>query len=496
MSSGAGILPRRATSAQKRDLTRGLASLRPAVVPLVSAAVLTPCFWLPRIHAGDFSSHLYNAWLARLVGEGKIEGLAVTMPWTNVLFDLLLRGLMAIGGPRFAERVAVGAAVLIFFWGSFALARTLSRRHPWFLAPCLAGLAYGWTFHMGFFNFYLALGLSFWALALFWSRGYRSVFPYGLLAAAGLAHALPVLWAAALALYAAIARRLKPRRRWLLIALALTGMVGVRLAAERAFETGWLFQQAAGATGADQFWVYDRKYFPVFVAVLALWGLWFLRLGETRGKLRTVLGAPFQLWLLTASGILIIPTFVLLPGHSIGFQFIHERMSLAAGVLVCCMLAATRPSRFEITGMALTIGAFFAMLNRDAARWDRVETEMAGVVRTLPPGQRVVSQLCPPGSRVDPYRNMVNRACLGWCFSYANYEPSSGQFSLRVIGPNAVVAHERSIVWRLENGLHVVEARELPLHQVEWAGTGSSLRVRALAAGERAGRDCARAPRF
>jgi hypothetical protein len=34
------------------------------------------------------------------------------------------------------------------------------KTSPWFLVPCLAMLTYGWVFYMGFFNFYLAAGLS------------------------------------------------------------------------------------------------------------------------------------------------------------------------------------------------------------------------------------------------------------------------------------------------------------------------------------------------
>ncbi|MGB9604260.1 MAG: hypothetical protein ACPL88_00090 [Bryobacteraceae bacterium] len=492
MSTGASAARGIAVELRLRPLAQPLARrLRiAALVSAVSALVLVPCFWLPRIHAGDLSSHLYNAWLAQLVREGKVEGLAVTWQWTNILFDLLLRALMSVGGPRLAERVAVAAAVLVFFWGAFALASAMSRRHPWFMVPCLAGLAYGWTFRMGFFNFYLSLGLCLWALALVWRRGLRNPWAYVLLALAAFAHAMPAVWAAGVAVYIAAAGRFRPRRRWIPLACVLAGLGAVRLFMELAFETQWRFQQVASATGADQFWVYGRKYVPIFVAVLTLWGLLFLRLAESRGKTRTILGLQFQVLLLTAAGILVIPAWVLLPGHSIAFQFIDERTSVTAGVLACSFLASTTPSRLERAGMAAAVTAFFALLCSDAARWDRLEREMTMAVRSLPPGQRVVSQLCLAGSRVDPLRHMLDRACLGWCFSYGNYEPSSGQFSLRTLGPNRVVADERSVVWGLETGQHVVAARELPLYQVEWGDRGGRLKVRSLQPGERAGASC------
>jgi len=40
------------------------------LVSLVSAAILIPCFWQRHIQAGDLASHVYNAWLAQLVGDG------------------------------------------------------------------------------------------------------------------------------------------------------------------------------------------------------------------------------------------------------------------------------------------------------------------------------------------------------------------------------------------------------------------------------------------
>ena len=56
-----------------------------------------PCFWLPRIQAGDLSSHVYNAWLAQLIAAGKAPGLSIHTQWTNVLFDLELSALWGLG---------------------------------------------------------------------------------------------------------------------------------------------------------------------------------------------------------------------------------------------------------------------------------------------------------------------------------------------------------------------------------------------------------------
>src|SRR6266403_2124969 len=134
----------------------------------ISVGLLVPCLWHRRIEAGDLGSHVYNAWLAQLIERGQAPGLYLARQWNNVLFDFLLLKLGNLFGLAAAQKILVPLCVLIFFWGVFALIAAVSRRPPWFLLPCLAMLAYGWTFNVGFFNYYLSLGLGFFATALVW----------------------------------------------------------------------------------------------------------------------------------------------------------------------------------------------------------------------------------------------------------------------------------------------------------------------------------------
>ena len=83
-------------------------------VIVFSSLLLTPCFWQPRIQAGDLSSHVYNAWLAQLIERGQAPGLTLARQSNNVLFDLMLSGLMRAFGAAAAQRVAVSVAVLVF----------------------------------------------------------------------------------------------------------------------------------------------------------------------------------------------------------------------------------------------------------------------------------------------------------------------------------------------------------------------------------------------
>jgi len=271
-------------------------------VALISAALLVPCFW-QRIQAGDLGSHIYNAWLARQVESGNAPGLTIAPMWTNVLFDLILSGLYNRFGAEAAQRIAVPLCVLIFFWGAFALACAATRSRPWFMLPSLAMLAYGWTFHMGFFNFYLALGLSLWAMALLLAGGPKArVAALVLLGIAYVGHALPPLWAVGIVCYKWAAERLSPRFRILLMAAALCGIVGLKFWIGGHFSTRTSFHQILESSAIDQVWVFGIKYCAVCVGLAVLWSFLLLRLTHILGSAGFILHPLFQICALMGVG--------------------------------------------------------------------------------------------------------------------------------------------------------------------------------------------------
>src|ERR1035438_10837604 len=60
----------------------------------VSALVVAPCLWHPRIEAGDLGSHVYNAWLVQLIQRGQAPGLYIANQHVNILFDLIMDNLV------------------------------------------------------------------------------------------------------------------------------------------------------------------------------------------------------------------------------------------------------------------------------------------------------------------------------------------------------------------------------------------------------------------
>jgi hypothetical protein len=450
---------------------------------LISLALLLPCFWQPRIQAGDLSSHIYNAWLAQLIENGQAGGLTIVHQSTNILFDLFLSGLFHVAGAEWAQRTSVSISVLVFVWGAFAFISQAAGRKAWHLMPAIAMLAYGWVYHMGFFNFYLSLGLCFWAMALAWSfLPWRAALAAALLLLAYSAHALPVVWAVGLIAYVWLARLVSPQSRLWLMAASVLLMVVVRVVVSRLLLSAWSWQQFSLATGADQVWVFDGKYYVILAGLLLIWGSLFLELLRGRDRSAVVSSFPFQLSVLSAAAVFIMPTTVALPGFNHDLVFIGERMSLAVGICVCAMLATAQARAAQRYGLILLAAVFFGFLFRDERILNGVEDRMDRVVAQLPRGQRVVSPIIDPGLRVNALAHMVDRACMGRCFSYANYEPSTAQFRIRAIEANPVVAERYSDAWEFQTGRHVVKETELPLFRIG-VGRAGQLDIQSLKAG-------------
>ena len=375
------------------------------VFPLVSLLLLAPCYWQPRLQAGDLSSHINNSWLSQLIESGRPEGLTIVNQTTNILFDLILGGLFRLVGAEAAQRIGVSLAVLIFTWGAFAFIGAVGGRRPWHLLPCLAMLAYGWVFHMGFFNFYLSLGLCFWGMALVWEMKPRRILlavPIFLLAY--VAHALPVLWTAGLLIYVGVARRMKPFHRALLTASFVIVLITIHSIAARVMYVRWSPVQITLSTGLDQVWVFDTKYYVVLMGLLVVWALMFLGLVRLWGPRQVVGSVPFQLCILSAAAVLILPDTVLIPGFINALGYIAERMSLGVAVCVCAMLGTVQPKRLERWALVAVAAVFFCFVYLDERALNSFEDRMEYVVSQLAPAHRAVTAAPASGHLNCPIR--------------------------------------------------------------------------------------------
>jgi hypothetical protein len=464
------------------DETRGVSSTgfwifvrrHMAAILLISVALLIPCFWLPRIEAGDLASHVYNAWLASLVQEGQAPGLWIAPQTNNILADVLLLRLGVLMGFSVAEKIVVASAVLVFFWGAFALTTSLSDIPAWSFAPVLAMLSYGWTFQMGFLNFYLSLGISFAALAILWKASGRAYLLAALLVPLiWIAHPLELVWFLGVAAYMLLAKRLSPRFRVFAFVAALLFLFAVRLYFVREYRTAGWQGPVYALNGSNQLVLGDR-YLVIAPAVLTIavgWAIWHsLRNYGNGTPISDSFPVPLQLFLIGLLTLPFLPDFIWISQYSEPVGFICSRFSLAVAILGCCALAGSRPGIMfgALTG-AIAI-FYFGVMYQDATRTYAMEKQAEALVAKLPQDARVVSTLFP--FRGSPFfvHHVVDRACVGRCFSIDNYEAYSQQFRIRAVPGNRIVSADVEQANHMMAGDYVVLPSDLPLWQIFQCG--------------------------
>lgn len=430
---------------------------------LLSLVFLLPCFWQSRIQSIDLSSHVYNAWLVSLIAQNQAPGLWIARQSNNVLFDFMLDWLLQRFGAAAAQRIAVGISVLIFSWGAILLISRCRPRNWWLVLPSVAVLSYGFVFHLGFFNFYLGLGICFWYLAWFCSGGWqRRLLITPLLALAWLAHPLPVVWAAGLAIYTVVAEHFPARARPVLVIAAMIALLGVHFFLAGRYRHFWSIDQGWDVTGANQLLLFDGKYKLPYMFLLAAWGLALWRFVRARLWRDVVADLAFQRWLLAAGALAAIPTIITFPQYALPFSFVSERLSLAAGVLFLALLAEVQLKHHEKALLVFSALMFFSFVFRDGQKLNRIENRLDAAVKQLPSHSRVIGFLRIPSQNRPQLLHAVDRACIGRCFSYASYEPSSRQFRVRAADGNSIVMADYNDVASVETGDYVVQAGDLP----------------------------------
>jgi hypothetical protein len=240
------------------------------------------------------------------------------------------------------------------------------------------------------------------------------------------------------------------------------------------------------AMAIDQLAVYGSKYWFAGFGLLLCWASLAVSLARRDGLTQLVSGVPFQICLLTAAGVVMIPNWILIPGYHHALVFLAQRMSLPLGICICAWTASAAASRLPKCALAAVAVLFFGFLYVDESALNGFEDQMRSAVAQLPPWQRVVNGIDVPNVRTNPVTHMLDRACLARCYSYGNYEPSSGQFRVRAVAPNPIVVATDADANDIQNGSYVVKPRDLPLYQVTLDAAGD-IAVRPLQAGQRTG---------
>jgi hypothetical protein len=449
----------------------------------ISVVLLLPCFWHKHIEAGDLASHTYNAWLAQLIVRGDAPGLYLLRQWNNVLVDVALAKLGHAFGFAAAEKIIVPACVLIFFWGAFAFIAAATRRPPWFLVPAIAMIAYGWTFQMGFMNYYVSLGFAFFATALFW-RGQAVDWIVALLLGGLtlLAHPMGLICLMGMVVYIRFAEMSRGWRRWVVFASAFLMVFALHWHIVRHFRVAyWDTASFYLMNGADQLILYGIRYFIPAWFTLIFGTICFIhgrvqqrKRGESPWSFRTAL----ELWSVLLFVAAMIPELIYLPQYAAPVAFAVARLTSVTAVLTLCVLGSVRLRGWHLVGLAVCAAIFFSFLYGDTGALNKMEDQLGEMTRTLPYGRRVSETIVAPrDSRILFINHMVDRACIGRCFTYSNYEPASGQFRIRVRPGSPAATDSADSSQAMEDGKYVVRPQDLPMTQIDQCGGNDLTRL-------------------
>jgi hypothetical protein len=434
---------------------------------IASVAVLIPCFWQPSIQAGDLSSHLYNAWLTLEHQAGRVSGLTLAPVWTNSLFDRMLEATMKSGGPWAAEHVCTAVAVLTFFWGLIACTTNGSRSF-WSVLPLAAMLVYGTIFRLGFLNFYLATAISLWGMAVFfYCGGWLRFVGVPIFAIAILFHAAPVAWAVGVLVFVEASRRLPEQRRVAFFALAAMVIV-IGITAIRTWmhtespSPAWSLTAFLSAAGVIPYCALSDKYIYVCLEILLVFYLVaqrHVRAGAGALLLKDPLVHACGLMVLAC---VIVPEHMYLPMYAAPFGFIDMRLAFFTAILTLVLLSRCKLKGGELMILYVAASLFFYFSWVDERTANLLEHQITKKIADVPAGARVVAVFSREPLQMSFFAHAVDRACIGRCLSYANYEPTTMQFRLRALphSPAVLPLAEQS---RFEGGTYVVRPQDAPL---------------------------------
>ena len=454
----------------------------------ISALLLVPCWWHRTIVAADLGSHLYNVWLAQLIRQGQLPGLWLASRWNNVLFDYLVLFAARFFSVAVAGKIIVSVSVLIFFWGALlgigrGATRAVvsgSRHRDGFLRLHISH---------GIFQLLSFPGLGFWGVAIFWrGRGWERLVP--LLLAPLIVLANPLGWCGCCGFglhfcfrkdSGAPAVRAGPGRHR-----------GRSVAAHWYFWHSYVIEAQRRPVyffnGTDQFLLFGPRYAipQILFGVFTAGALAFDFISRRRKRTGTSsYRIPFQFYVILIFAAGLLPEGMRFTSQPVALAILTERLSSVTAVVLCALLGVMLPRKWQLLGFTAIAAVFFTFLYQDTGKMDRMEAQAEKLVRTIPPGQRVLGSIQPfPGSRIL-IQHMLDRACIGYCFSYGNYEAASQQFYVRANEGNPYLMTYFGDTSDMEDGAYEVKPEDLPAWQVyQCTDSGEDLCITPLHAGQ------------
>jgi hypothetical protein len=165
------------------------------------------------------------------------------------------------------------------------------------------------------------------------------------------------------------------------------------------------------------------------------------------------------------------------------------RLTLISAIFIFCWLGTLRPRLWHFLALAVLGAAYFTFVYRDTRLTNQLEENAGKLTGELPAGTRVLATIFEPADYRMVTLHVVDRACVGHCFLFSNYEAATRQFRLRVRegSPVAVASIEDSE--DMQFGSYEVQDEDLPLKEIYQcdARDWTKLCIRDLKAGEKNG---------
>jgi len=206
---------------------------------------------------------------------------------------------------------------------------------------------------------------------------------------------------------------------------------------------------------------------------------------------------PAQLYLVALCATALLPEDLRPSLHGGWIGLLVFRLTTISAIFGLCVLACLRPQKWQFAGFMVVAIVFFAFLYQDTKALNRMESNAENLFRGLPYGTRVIPTIgAPEDSRVQFIGHLVDRACIGRCFTYSNYEPSSGQFRVRARKGSPVATDSADDSSDMEGGSYEVQDSDLPVVQIYQCDESDPTRLclHNLAAGETTGQVGGHAP--